>query len=130
MSGTQKLLLIAFAGAMGTLARYGLSGFVQRFSERFSGGTFPWGTAAVNLIGCFCFGAVWMALESRLGWAEARVIILTGFMGAFTTFSTFMFESGDMIRDSQWVLALGNVLGQSVLGIVCLFIGLWVGKLI
>ncbi len=122
-----KLLLIALAGGMGSLARYGLSGIVQRLM----GSGFAWGTASVNVLGCLLFGVVWsMTEESTLISGETRAIILVGFMGAFTTFSTFIFETGEMMRDSQWILALGNVAGQTVLGLAVFFIGLAIGRLL
>jgi len=123
----QRLLWIAFAGSLGTLARYGLAGIVQNTAN--SG--FPWGTVAVNLIGTFLFGAVWSLAEERLVISgETRLIILTGFMGAFTTFSTFMFETGSFLRDDQWVMAFANLGLQVSAGIICLFLGFAVGRLI
>ncbi len=123
----QKLLLIAMAGGLGTLARYTLADWVQRFA----GEGFPWGTVTVNLLGCLLFGAIWSALESRWTFSpHTRAIVLTGFMGAFTTFSTFIFETGQLMRDAQWLLALGNVSLQNVVGIAALFVGLAIGRLI
>ena len=121
----QKLLLIALAGAIGTLARYGLGGFVQEHC----GKVFPWGTVAVNLLGCLLFGLVWASLEER--WpasGETRTIILIGFMGAFTTFSTFMFETEGLLRDSEWWLALGYFAVHNVGGLAALLAGLAVGR--
>jgi len=122
-----KLLLIALAGALGSLCRYGLGGVVQRLG----GADFPWATLAVNLLGCFLFGAVWTAATERglLG-AETRLIILTGFMGAFTTFSTFGFETVQLARDGQWLLAGTNVLVQVVLGAIGVLLGFGAGRLI
>jgi fluoride exporter len=120
-----KLTLIALAGAVGTLARFWLQGFVQRLT----GGGFPWGTFAVNVLGCFLFGVVWSMAEERLVISgETRLIILTGFMGAFTTFSTFAFETGEQLRESQWLYAAGNVGGQVVLGVLALFLGMALGR--
>lgn len=122
----QKLILIALAGALGTLARYGLAGLVQAWSSP----SFPWGTLVVNVLGCFLFGMVWtLSMERMLLSAETRVIILTGFMGAFTTFSTFAFETGEFLRESQWWLAAGNLIAQNLLGLVCLFLGFAAGRL-
>ncbi len=123
----QQWILIGFAGAMGALARYTLAGLVQNLL----GPSFPWGTAFVNVLGSFLFGFIWSLAEGRLALSpQTRTIILTGFMGAFTTFSTFMFETGGLIRDTQWTLALGNVAGQVILGLVCLFAGLAIGQLV
>lgn len=123
----QKILWLALAGALGTLARYGLGGFVQRNASL----SFPWGTMVVNLSGCFLFGLVWSLAERRVAISgEIRTILLIGFMGAFTTFSTFMFETGEFLRDGEWMWAATNLLGQNVLGIVFLFIGLALGRLL
>lgn len=121
----QKLLLIALAGGAGALARYGLGGLVQRWTA--SG--FPWGTLVVNCAGCFLFGLVVAAASERLGLsAEARTIILVGFMGAFTTFSTFAFESQQLMDDGQWVWAAGNIALHVLLGIATMLAGIAVGR--
>lgn len=123
----QKLLLMAVAGAIGTLTRYGLAGFVQRID----GATFPWGTAVVNIVGCFVAGMLLELFEHR--WpvsGEARTIILIGFMGAFTTFSAFILESGKFLRSAQWLYAAGNVTIQTGLGFIALFVGAALGRII
>ncbi|HOF40932.1 MAG TPA: CrcB family protein [Candidatus Hydrogenedentes bacterium] len=122
-----KLLFIGFAGAGGALARYALAGLVQKVS----GGVFPWGTFVVNIAGCFAFGLIWAITEKRLAFAaESRVYLLTGFLGAFTTFSTFAFETGAMMRDGEYLLATANLGIHNILGICALFIGLALGTLI
>jgi CrcB protein len=121
------MLLIAVAGALGTLARYELSGMVQRLS----GGHLPWGTLVVNVSGCFLFGAIWaLANERTVISKETGLVMLGGFMGAFTTFSTFIFDTGGFVRDAQWLLATGNLLLQSVVGLVSLFVGVLAGRLL
>lgn len=121
----QKLLLIGLAGALGALARYGLGGLVQRYA----GVTFPWGTFMVNIIGAFLFGFIWSLVEQRLVISvETRVIILSGFLGAFTTFSSFMFETSSLIGEAQWGLAVLNVVGQIILGLTAMFLGLAAGR--
>lgn len=116
----QRLLWIALAGAMGTVARYGLSNFVQHIS----GSTLPWGTMFVNVVGCFLFGLVFsLADERAIISDEMRLIILGGFMGAFTTFSTFIFDTGGFMQDDRWLLATGNVVVQTLTGLIFLFVG-------
>jgi CrcB protein len=123
----QRVVLLAAAGAAGTLARYGLQGLVQRLI----GGGFPWGTLAVNALGCFLFGVVWALAEERMVISgSTRLIVLAGFMGAFTTFSTFAFETGQLLDDSQWLLAAGNILAQNVLGIALVLVGIALGRLL
>lgn len=123
----KELGWIALAGAVGTLSRYGLSGAVQRVC----GERFPWGTLVVNALGCFLFGLIWMTAEEHLIiTGRTRLIVLTGFMGAFTTFSTYAFESSAMLRDSQWLSAVANIAGQNALGLVCVLLGFAVGRMI
>ncbi len=121
-----KLLWLFLAGGFGTLARYGLSGMMQCFSAN----DLPYDTFVVNVIGCLLFGFVWSLAEERmLISGETRLIILTGFMGAFTTFSTYAFETSGMLRDSQWWTAAGNVLAHNVLGIGAVSLGIAIAKL-
>ena len=123
----QRILLLAIVGGAGTLARYGMSVGVQRAY----GGPFPFGTLAVNVLGCFLFGIVWPLAEDRLRISgESRLIILTGFMGAFTTFSTFAFETGQFLRESEWMLAAANVLANNIIGLAALLVGLMIGRAI
>src|SRR3954454_11719620 len=99
----QQILARAAIGAVGTVARWAMQGWVQRLS----GSAFPWGTLAVNAVGCLLFGIVFAAAEERsLISSQTRMIILVGFMGAFTTFSTFAFETAAFLRDAQWLYAL------------------------
>jgi CrcB protein len=121
----QKVLLIALAGALGTLARFGLGGLVQRCVSP----TFPYGTLTVNLIGCFLFGLLWaLALERYSISSETRSILLIGFMGAFTTFSTYVAETGNLLADAQWTTASVNIIVQNVGGLACFFLAQFVAR--
>ncbi|MGE4263829.1 MAG: fluoride efflux transporter CrcB [Desulfovibrio sp.] len=121
----QKYLVLSLAGAAGTLARFWVGGFVQRLS----GEAFPFGNFFVNLSGCLLFGLVYALVENRSGLpGELRLYVLTGFMGAYTTFSTYMFESVALLQHGQWLAASANLVGQTVLGIVCIMAGLAVGR--
>lgn len=118
-------LLIGLAGGAGALARYELTALTQRWL----GTAFPWGTALVNVLGSLLFGLVWAIAEDRVQWSlETRTIILTGFMGSFTTFSTFVFETGNLWQSGQWILGIANLLLHILLGLLFLFVGLAVGK--
>lgn len=122
----QKLLLVAIAGAVGTLARYFLAGLVQRIYPH----DFPWGTLAVNAIGCLLFGIVWSLADERLIISpQTRAIILVGFMGAFTTFSTFAFETSQLMERSEWFAAAGNVVLHNVAGVLLVVAGIALGRL-
>lgn len=122
-----KFVWLAVLGALGTLARYGLGGFVQEFVDKL----FPWGTVAVNLLGCLVFGMVWSSLEERWpGSGQMRTIVLIGFLGAFTTFSTYLFEVEEMLRSSQWLPAMGYFAIHNLGGLAAMIAGLALGKLI
>ena len=122
----QKLALLGLAGALGTLARYAVTGWVHQATNSL----FPWGTVAVNVLGCFLAGAFWSLAENRLSISgELRTVILVGFMGGFTTFSAYMLETGNLLRDTQWAPALANMAIQNVGGVVVFFLGLAAGRL-
>lgn len=108
-----KLLAIAIGGGLGALARYGLSGLVQG-----RGAAFPWGTLAVNAIGCFLIGAVFERLS-----ADARAFVVVGVLGGFTTFSAFGHETVELLRGGQTTLALLNAAGNVVLGVGAVLLG-------
>ncbi len=116
----QRILWLSMAGAIGTLARYGLVSFVQSVNPN----NFPLGTLFVNLIGCFLFGFIFGLAEERFILStEASLIILIGFMGAFTTFSTYAFESFRMLEDKKIFLFGLNFFLQNFFGIIFLFFG-------
>lgn len=122
-----KFIYLSLGGAAGTLSRYWLSGVAQRMV----GGSFPLGTFAVNMVGCLLFGAVWGFFENRmLPGSEVRLLVLTGFMGAFTTFSTYMFETAELVKYGQMAIALLNVVGQSAIGLILVLAGIALGRLL
>lgn len=114
-------LLICLAGGLGSLARYECSLRVQSKFDR----DFPLGTLFVNVVGCFLFGLVWTLGEEKMRFSpETRTILLSGFMGGFTTFSTFGFETTSYLRTGQWTAALQNISLQVLLGIVAVIAGM------
>lgn len=124
----QKIFFLLLAGAVGTGARYGLSGLVQRNSSTV---WLPWSTLAVNISGCFVAGLLWTLFEER--WPippEVRTVVLVGFMGAFTTFSSYILESCLMLRAADWLGASVYMLLQNVVGIVALLSGMFAARLI
>ena len=123
----QKICLLALAGACGTLARYGLTGVIHRWV----GSAFPWGTAVVNVLGCLLFGIVWAAGGERAVISpEARLVILVGFMGAFTTFSNFIAETSHLLTGAQLLMGFTNIALQLVTGIGGFILGLGLGRII
>lgn len=119
-----KWMSLIFGGALGTLARYGLAGVTYRVF----GSDFPHGTLAVNLFGCFLIGFFVVLAETKflLG-PNARLLLMVGFCGAFTTFSTYILESANLIRDGETLRALVNVVGSVVLGFISFRLGILVG---
>ncbi len=117
-----RVLLVALGGAIGSLGRYFLSGFVGRTLAS----AFPWGTISVNLLGSLLFGLIWAMLGRDVSnlW---KVFLLGGCLGAFTTFSTFMFETVQLWEKGRPLAALSNVLLQNVAGVICVFVGLALG---
>ncbi len=126
MNLAYKFVWLIVAGAAGTLVRYGLNTLVQDLI----GKSLPWGTLVVNVSGSLAFGIVWSLGERMAIGADLRMILLIGFMGAFTTFSTFMFETGQLLRDGEWLWAGANLLAQNLIGIIALLAGLAIGKAI
>lgn len=110
-----QVILIAVFGAVGTLARYGLQGFVQVRT----GGTFPYGTLLINLSGCFFLGLIGQLTMNRLvippDW---RVAIAVGFFGGFTTFSSFGWETAKMLEDGEWLSAMSYVAASVLAGLL------------
>lgn len=119
------VVAVAVAGAAGALARYALSGWV---SDRASG-AFPWGTFVVNATGSFLLGVVFALLTERfLPHPTLRTAVTIGFLGAYTTFSTYSFETVRLIEDGAIRLAVANALGSVAVGIGAVWIGLIVGR--
>ena len=115
-----RLGVIALGGALGAVARYVLAGFVHRFMPA----SFPYGTFAVNVIGCLLFGVVIGIGDQRfvIG-PTARAFLLIGVLGGFTTFSSFTFETIQLARDAQFLWASINVVGQIAAGLLAMWIG-------
>lgn len=127
LSPQTRLALLALAGAAGTLARYGVSVGVQYLAPGL--GKVPIATLIVNVLGCTAFGVLWALAEAQPQFSRltepARFLLLTGFMGAFTTFSTFAFETGKYLQSGEYPAAIGYVLASNVLGISGFLAGSW-----
>lgn len=123
----QKFLYLGLAGAAGTMARYCFSAMIHKNIAT----EFPIGTAIVNIVGCLMFGLFWAFAESRFPVnGHVRAAVFIGFFGAFTTFSSFAFETSHLLRQSQWLWFAGNILFQNVTGIIAVTVGLVIGKMI
>ena len=116
-------LSVAFMGALGALSRWGLGALVDRWVT----GSFPAGTFVANALGCLLLGLV-TGLSSEFLPAHLRVPLATGFLGSFTTSSTFSVESVKLAQQGAWALAALNVLGSVVVGLVGAGMGLWLSR--
>ena len=115
-----KILLIGIAGLLGTLARYYLSGW----ADEWWGGTFPIGTMIVNALGCFAIGFLFHATEEKyLVDPVIRSAILVGFLGGFTTFSSFAVQSFTLLRGGEIFLAGVNILVSNIAGVILVWLG-------
>jgi CrcB protein len=121
------LILVGLGGFAGAITRYVVDGAI---AER-STGAFPWGTLAVNLSGSFLLGLLFaITTERAILPAEIRGPVLIGFIGAYTTFSTYMLESWRLVESGAVGLALANLLGSLALGMVAVVAGLAIGRYI
>jgi CrcB protein len=116
----QAWLLMALAGAIGTLCRYALGRWVLNMA----GGTFPWGTFAVNMIGCLLIGVVAASIEKEaLVSPMVRLVVIVGFLGGFTTFSSFALEGYSLWHTHDWLAAGGYVLLTNLTGLGAVWAG-------
>ena len=121
------LLLIGLGGFAGAISRYVVDGFV---ADR-TAGAFPWGTLAVNLSGSFVLGLLFaMATERAILPADIRAPVMIGFIGAYTTFSTYMLESWLLIENGSYLPAIANLGGSVLLGLAAVLAGLTLGRAI
>ncbi len=116
-----NVLLVALGGALGSVARYLVSGWVQAWAK---GASFPFGTLAVNLLGAFVIGVLSELAETRNFFTpEARALVFVGVLGGFTTFSSLANESINLARaDQSWHMLL-NIGGSVLLGLLAVWLG-------
>jgi len=119
----KQMLAIATGGALGAVMRWYVAGAIQRLS----GSSFPWGTLAVNVVGSFLLGFLFVWMLERATISEfTRLAVTVGFMGAFTTFSTFSVETARLLQEGALSMALGNILAQVL---ICVSLA-WLGMLL
>ncbi|MDR1045435.1 MAG: CrcB family protein [Candidatus Adiutrix sp.] len=121
----KHIFLVFCAGGFGALSRFALTVLVNRLAN----GQFPWGTLTVNMLGCFIFGFLWELIGSRSLSDPTRVILLVGFIGSFTTFSSFIFDNYALIGQRP-DLALINIIFQNIAGFIFLYGGIHSAKII
>ena len=121
-----KFLIVMFGGGLGAVSRYGIG----LLTAKAWGTRFPWGTLTVNLLGCFLIGLVFaLADRARLLTPDMRLLLITGYLGALTTFSSFSLETVSAARAGMHLQPVMNILVNNLGGLVCTILGLWLGSL-
>ncbi|MGB7285179.1 MAG: fluoride efflux transporter CrcB [Candidatus Acidiferrum sp.] len=121
-----KYLVVGFGGFLGAIARFWLGGYIgDRMGTRF-----PYGTIVINCTGSFLIGFIVTVLAERTHWSPNwRYLIPIGFIGAYTTFSTFEYETFRVLQDGELFLAFLNVVVSVVVGFLAVWLGVIVGRL-
>ena len=119
-----NFVYIAFGGALGAAFRYGIAGIVQNMIP----GSFPWGTLCVNTIGSLVIGLFWGLSELTYVPSAVRLLFAVGFLGSFTTFSTFSLETFNLLRDRETLLGLMNIGLNNLLAILFVFAGYFLSR--
>lgn len=117
-------LAIAVGGSCGALGRY----FLSKIITDSLGAVFPWGTLVVNSLGCLVLGFFYALFENVIVAVELRSFLTIGFLGAFTTFSTFALESVNLFQKGEIALGALNIVLSLVSGIIFLLVGMLVGN--
>jgi fluoride exporter len=123
----KNLLLVGLGGSIGSIARY----LCQKWFNENYPHPFPWGTFLVNLSGCFLIGVFYAATEkSAVLSPQTRLLLITGFCGGFTTFSTFAFENMNLLRTGDMLYFSIYTVASVALGIAGVFAGIAIMKLL
>ena len=116
-----NLFILGIGGFLGAVSRHLVSGYVQ---ELFKAANFPFGTMVVNILGCFILGLLTQIAGAKdLIDPQTRLFLMVGFIGAFTTFSTFSVESANLFQSGQNFTAILYLIGSNILGIIFVFVG-------
>ena len=123
----KQLIFIAVAGALGTVSRYGLS----QFTHSILGKNFPWGTLVINVAGCFIIGLLATLFADTNAFSkEIQLAATVGFLGAFTTFSAFSYDSYTFFSSGTWEMGLMNIAANIIIGMLAVMGGVGAAKLI
>ena len=123
----QKLVFLAIGSIAGGFARYYFAGFIYQKM----GTSFPIGTLLVNLTACFIIGFFSAIIDEKffLG-PNSKILLMTGFCGAYSTFSTYMLETSSLVVDGEMIRALLNIIISIILGFIALRLGVFIGEVI
>ncbi len=116
-----KVMIIGLGGFIGAISRYYVSGFAQSISRSVG---FPYGTLAVNLIGCYFIGLLVHLIETNSSMAaEMRLFLVVGLLGSFTTYAAFSIETLRLLQSHRFTLAMVNILAHLLLGLAAVLAG-------
>lgn len=114
-----NLFLVATGGALGASFRFLISRHANQMIEH----GFPWGTLAVNLLGCFLIGLLWSVSE-RFNWSEgANIFLMVGMLGSFTTFSTYGLEGLNFLQNAEIAIGFTYITASNVIGLLAVLVG-------
>jgi fluoride exporter len=120
-----NILIVGIGGFLGAVARYAIAIWIGQKWGR----SFPMGTFVINVSGSFLIGLLMVLFTERyLVNPQWRLLLVVGFLGAYTTFSTFEYETGSLLKDGEWMMALLNIVGSVVAGFVALKMGEVIAK--
>ncbi len=118
MNAIIPISLVALGGAFGSVARYLLSSLTMRWAYAHNLSGFPWGTLVVNILGCAAIGVLAVLIERASSFnAELRLLLITGVLGGFTTFSSFGLDTWYLMRKGEWLYATAYVSASVGVGI-------------
>ena len=120
----QQILLIAVGGSLGAIARYSLSTYVMGALND----VFPWGTLVVNLSGSFLIGMFVELFDQAIVPTNLRSLVTIGFIGAYTTFSTYSLETVNLLREGEVKIATLNILASNIFSIVLVVLGIYFSR--
>lgn len=121
----KMILLVGAGGFIGSIARF----LSQQLIARYYPSSFPWGTLAVNITGCFIIGVVYaLGEKGNLLSPEMRLLLATGFCGGFTTFSSFAYENIALMRDGQLLYTFLYIAGSVIIGLLAAYLGVFIIK--